>query len=297
MEALYKFSLIRLSPDYMRGETLNIGVLVWHDKGVNVHYPRNLDKVKSLSQAISPESVLNILKGISNSFENMSEYGLNIDSWKRVFFANGPISLSREGEFLAETENLYYDRVQSILLDYVIPEPLPKILREKKTKLLTHMKHCFRAARVLAKKSEDLSSHRLVSSVMIDDGLNADLMLKNGKYHVIETVDAKNATDVTRKIISDIGISSLVLERARMNFGENKTSSILVYSASSLVERHISPSLLAVEHRDTQLVNWESDADRSKFIKQISSIAQPYESKRRSTTVFVQSENEGFKFN
>jgi hypothetical protein len=64
--------------------------------------------------------------------------------------------------------------------------------------------------------------------------------------------------DSLRKAISEIGVAALVLERARMKFGDDQTHAKLVYSASLLLEKIARPSLDAAAHQGTQLINHET---------------------------------------
>ena len=113
---------------------------------------------------------------------------------------------------------------------------------------------------------ENLDSHRIISNYEIAEGLEADFLLKNGAMHVIETVDASDDHTSARKIVSDIAVSALVLEQARMTFGENAARSNLVYDASSTLERIATPSLDAAAHQGAVLVNWASGDDRRRYI-------------------------------
>jgi hypothetical protein len=161
-------------------------------------------------------------------------------------------------------------------------EPAHARLRAKRSKLLTQVKSSFRQERVLAKRDEKLDSHRIVSSFRLDEGLVADLVLRNGAMHVIETVDASGNEDSLRKAISEIGVAALVLERARMKFGNDQTHAKLVYSASSFLEKIARPSLDAAAHQGTQLINWASADERNKFIHSLTSMATPFVKNKKS---------------
>ena len=170
----------------------------------------------------------------------------------------------------------------SILKAMVDVEPAGRVHREKRSKLLTQIKRQFKIERVMAKKDEDLSSHRIIPSFEMDDGLVADLVLRNGAMHVVETVDASGGEKSFRKAVSEVGIAALVLERARMKFGKNQTKGRLVYSASPALERVAMPSLEAAEHQGAQLVNWDSADDRAKFIQSLTMLATPIPTKRKN---------------
>jgi hypothetical protein len=179
----------------------------------------------------------------------------------------------------------------------VDPEPAPLRFREKRSKLLTQVKTLFRQERVLANKGEALDSHRIVPSYELAEGLVADLVLRNGAMHVVETIDASGDEDSPHRAISNIGIAVLVLERARMEFGKRKTRARLVYNASASLEKIALPSLKVAEHQDAILTNWASEDERRQFVDALASQATPLEWKRRAGTArFAPPQMSTFKF-
>jgi hypothetical protein len=158
----------------------------------------------------------------------------------------------------------------------VEPEPAPAPVATKRpTRLLRALKKALRTERILAKTGEGLDAHRVVANHRIAEGLTADLVLKNGEFHVVEAVDAGADETPLRRMIADVAVSALVFEQARMTFGEQHTAAKLVYRASSVVEGVLAPSLQAAEHQGAQLVNWESQDDQRKFLTYLTSLAEP----------------------
>jgi hypothetical protein len=116
--------------------------------------------------------------------------------------------------------------------------------------------------------------------VHIVEGLSADFVLKNGAMHVMETVDASGDEFAPRRIVSDIAVSALVLEQSRMTFGENGTTTRIIYEASAAAERIAMPSLSAAAHQGADLVNWASQDDRVRLMATLSTLAMPLEGPR-----------------
>ena len=115
--------------------------------------------------------------------------------------------------------------------------------------------------------------------------LVADLVLQNGRFHVIETADASGDLNMIRKAVSDIAVSALVLERARMLFGDNCTVSRLVYVASPALEKVARPSLDAAEHQGVELINWASEMERATFLEAVASMATAVGNEKRPAIV------------
>jgi DUF3037 family protein len=280
MAHCYKFALIRLAPDDTRDERINIGIVVVTDDGLDVRVSRRLEKTHAISAALTPEALRELVQNLKGLDERLQHDGMEADARLELLARVGPLSLSKAGTFDAGDLSAYEERIGSIMKALVEPEPALPRIREKRSKLLTQVKAIFRQERVLAKKDETLDSHRIVPSYQLDQGLVADLVLRNGAVHVVETVDATGSEGALRKAIGDIGISALVLERARMKFGD-KTHARLVYNASSALENVARPSLDAAAHQGAELTNWGSANDRHKFIHALASLATPIEANRR----------------
>ena len=282
----YKFAIIRLEPNDVRGERLNIGALILRDERIDVRLTRRMERVRAISAAID----ISTLKGLVGNFDGLDkqlrkEGPADSESRFKNLSRIGPLALSQVGTFVAESESAYEARVEALLTMLVEPEPAAKHLRSKKTKLLSEVKKIFRQERVLAGRDEGLESHRIVTSYSFDDGLVADLVLRNGAYHVIETVDASGDEHAFRRAVTEIAISALVLERARMRFGEKATIARLVFTASAALEKIAQPSLDAAEHQGTELINWASSDDRNRFVQKLSAMAIPIE--KQGKTRFV----------
>lgn len=280
MAPCFNYSVVQFAA---RGERLNVGLVVFNEDRLDVRVGKRLEKVRAIAGAIEPDDLRRALEGLSIFDETLRDKGTKLEERVEYLSKLGPLTLSDLGLFEAEGASAYEARVASVLKALIDAEPAPLRLKEKRSRLLAQMKRVFREQKVLAKKDEDLSSHRIVSQYEVAEGLTADLVLKNGAYHVVETVDASGDESTFRKAISEIGVAALVLESARMKFGTN-TSARLVYEASSALERLARPSLEAAAHQGAELVNWASAADRGKFVHRLASLATPVERKRRQAT-------------
>lgn len=297
MARCYKFAIVRLAPDDARDERINIGAMIITEDGLDLRLPPRLDKIRAISSAVDTDMVRELVSNIKDIDERLKSSGIKEEARLDILSRVGPLSLSKIGTFSAQDMNAYEDRIAVIMRSMVDPEPALPRQREKRSKLLTQVKTIFRQEGVLAKKDEGIESHRIVPSYALDEGLVADLVLKNGFYHVVETVDASSDEDSLRKTIAGIGIAGLVLERARMKFGEQATRARLVYNASASLERIAKPSLDAVANQHAELVNWSSAEDRRKFIHSLSSLAIPSERKTgKKLTRFAGGTNGTFGF-
>lgn len=284
----FKFAIVRLAPEGVRDERINIGTAVFSDDGIDVRLPRRLDKIRVLSAALDQEDVRELTEAMAMRDIDLRNSGINDpDARKKAIGRVGPLTLSHLGTFTCINEKEYELRIQAIFESIIEPEPAPAKIRSKKSRVLTQLKRALRDEKVLARSTEDLASHRVVSNLVLSDGLIADLVLKNGKMHIFETVDASSEEVTARKAITDIAVSAMVLEQARIKFGERETKARLIYEASSSVEHAARTCLDAAAHQGAELINWASTSDRLRLISSITSLATPIESRRDKMKRFV----------
>ncbi len=227
--------------------------MVITDDGLDIRVAKRLDRARAISAAMDTATLKSVVTGLRQIDDGLRSSGItDIDRRLSMLSHTGSVSLSPLGTFVAD-ESSYEDRLSRIMQAMVDAEPAARRQREKRSRLLTQMKKVFREERVMAQKGEDLASHRIVSGLELEEGLVADLALKNGSMHFVETVDASGDAESPRKALGDIGISALVLERARMKFGDKNTTTRLVYNASPSLEKIARPSLEAAEHQGSTL--------------------------------------------
>jgi len=274
----FNFSIVRLAPGGVRDERINVGLAIFREDGVDVRLPATLGKIRAISGALDQSAIRELAKAIDDRDTEIRTAGIDDPEARVRAIGNlGPIQLSELGTFQSNSLSEYEDRVAAIFRSIVDPEPASRTFRSKKSRLLTDLKKLLRSQRVLAKGDEDIRSHRIVSNYSLAEGLTADLALKNGVMHIVETVDVSSDDATARKAVSDIAVSALVLEQARINFGANGTKTRLVYSAMPTVETAAKTCLEAAEHQGAQLYNWASSADQISLIYSLSKLAIPRE--------------------
>lgn len=285
MSRFYKYAIAQLKNNPSRDERLNLAVVVLNGNELDVRVPKSLDKIRALSAAINIDKVRESLSRLPELDLFIQEQGVSTEEERLSRLAQvTPIAFSSIGQFNAASAEAYSSCVQQLLLKLVEPEPAPiKAMRRSATKLLADVKTAFKSEGVLALKGEGLDAHRIVMNHKVAEGLSADLLLKNGSMHVVQTVDA-SSEEASMRMIKSIAVSALVFEQARMRFGEDQTNARLVYKASSTSEALIAPSLHAAEHQGATLINWESRDDRTRFIVELSSLAEPIDSRKLSPT-------------
>lgn len=283
----YSYAIVRLAPNPIRDERLNVGIVVLGEDWIEPRAPKNLGKLAAISAGLDTDLVRSSLEQLRDIDSFARESGCSDAKSRLSFLAQmTPFAFSEPALLHAPSSAAFEHELGKLMKLCVEPEPgAAKDKPKRSSPLLATVKQSLKQERVLARKGEDLSAHRVVSGLALAEGLSADLVLQNGAMHVIETVDATGDAPSLRKVISEIAVSALVLEQARIIFGQEKTKPQLIYQASASVEAAAQPSLNAVEHQGAQLINWASRDDRVKFLTCISALAVPFEDTKRSSYV------------
>ncbi len=274
MARSFEFAVAQFRTQALRDERLNVAIVVMGPE-LQVYVPKSLDKLKAISASLQIENV-------REAVERLPELDRLIGSSEKSSLERledlttiAPISFSPVGSFHAENDEAYSRLVAQLMKQLVEPEqPSTKTAKARSTRLFADVKKAFASERVLARKGEGLDAHRIVLNQRLAEGLDADLLLKNGAMHVVQTVDASTDDASITRARNAIAVSALVFEHARMAYSE-PTKARLVYRATSANERHLSPSLQAAEHQGAELINWESRDSRVRLIVELSSLAEP----------------------
>lgn len=275
MARSFEFAVAQFRTQALRDERLNVAIVVLKPE-LSVYTPKSLDKLKAISASLQVDKVREAIERLPEidrliGAAEVKPADQRLDELASV----APVAFSPVGKFHAENEDAYNRVVAQLLRQLVEPEQPPaKAPKVKATRLFADVKRAFASERVLARKGEGLEAHRIITNHRLAEGLDADLLLRNGAMHVVQTVDASLEDASITRARNEIAVSALVFEHARMTFSE-PTKARLVYRATSTNERHLSPSLQAAEHQGAELINWESRDSRTRLIVELSSLAEP----------------------
>jgi hypothetical protein len=276
MVRCYKFSVVQVSANAPRNERLNIGIAVLADDRIDVRLPRTLSKVHAISHALEESAIRGAAENLETIYRLVVDHGASVENQLDALNELSPFGFSVPGEFFANSPEAYETEVDRLLRNLVEPEPAPlKTKLKKPSHLAVLLRRAFRKERILAPKGEGLSSHRIVTNLALAEGFAADFVLKNGAFHVIETVDASSNTLSPKKIVADVAVSALTIEQAKITFGEPATQGRLVYQASAETETAAHSALSAAEHQGIELINWNSEDDQRKLLATFASLAEP----------------------
>ena len=120
--------------------------------------------------------------------------------------------------------------------------------------------------RTLAEPEESIDAGRVVKGFTIDEAedLVADFALKNGKLHVVSTLDLKSK--YTGK--GETALKAMILHKAEKRF-PNQVRKIGVFSLEKDTLETFTPQLRLLEEFSDVMCDWQSAADRKKLTHEL----------------------------
>ncbi|WP_431621956.1 DUF3037 domain-containing protein, partial [Enterobacter asburiae] len=202
----FKYSLIRVTPSLEKGETINVGMIVYRDNEIDVRMINSVSKLRAIDKGLN----LEYLEDLTSSFFDVSKVMEDIHLLPRLF--KGSLSLSDFGVFTVSNMALYESKINELMARLVNPQRAShkRITR----KIFFDIKETFVKNGIFGKHDEDLYHHKVVANYPIssDEGLMADFLLKNGKYHLTETIDFRSEN--VKKQMGDAAVSALPITNA-----------------------------------------------------------------------------------
>jgi hypothetical protein len=220
-----KFSIIKLSPNPLRGEIINIGILIYLSEGIDIRITDSQSKLKAIDNYLTLES----LEELKDSLYYVAD---TVDSFEdMVSLFEGEICLTQPGFFTLSNLTHYETKVQQLMDRFI--NPIKRKSSGSRTRISTNLKDEFRNKGILGKSTDDLTEHKVISNFPISksEGLNADFVLKNGIYHVTETLDLR--TENIRVKHGESALKAITISKAKQLFsGELKST--VVYAVENI---------------------------------------------------------------
>ncbi|NHC51489.1 DUF3037 domain-containing protein [Pseudomonas sp. AU8050] len=270
---IVRYSLIQFTPDRKRNETVNIGLLVFLQEEISIHMCESIRKIRAVD-GITTANELKIaearIRKIFSSIDSCS------DSFQREFdFLRSMLPRSYQltslGYFKCESTEQANLKIAKLMEDLVIP-PKPRATRASGTRIITNLRKLFQQHNLFSTSVEDILNHRVVEKFPISEraNLHADFAMKNGVYHITETIDLA-ARDSSMKF-KEAGLKSFILAKAKLELG-NETRCYAVYSANSSDEKDKSEAIDLLNEGSDFIYNLNSARDKIAYIQQMEDAA------------------------
>jgi hypothetical protein len=254
----FKFSIIRLIPDPVRAESINVGLVVCNEFGLDIRILQNARKLKAVTSLVKLES----LNEFANEIEWIYSLTQDFDSLSKVLC--GSLQLSAPGAFALKNPADYDNKIDSLMKLYVNPSFASNRAPQNK-RIITELKEIFGNAGILGRDINDINNHRVVSNYPIseDEGIYAELLLKNGAYHLTETLDLRN--DSLKQKMGDSALKAITITKAKEAL-LGKVKSFVVYAAKTARDDKLGvPQLNLVEGYADNIFNIHSADDMAKY--------------------------------
>lgn len=261
----YYYSLIKCTPDMKRQETINIGVVVFHNARLDVRLLQSASKL----QLFATDAINDALNDIEERYNFFSKHADTPEEKHSALsmFNDGMIRLGGLGFFMATTNTAYESVLRRLLTTLVEPQKIGKSTH--KPQFSTKLKTEFEKLNLLGNSDEDIAKHKVIANFMLDEtaDIKAEFMLKNGVYHLTETVDfntQQSLPDKRRQTTDKLWTYSHAEKVLK-----DSVERYFVYSASVKNESRARPLIDLVIGNNTHIFNWESMDDRKQYIDTI----------------------------
>ena len=195
MNTTYHYVVLRLAPDPMRGEVINVGIVLFHDgEPPRIIMMATLNKLRAIDASWDTPRLAEWTQNIQAILAHRPGVRAQVDALGMFGFCE----TDAVGSFMAATADELQTSIRAIRAQYVAnksAEDKPK--REKRTRLQTALREQFKKMRVLGTAATDLAEHLVVPNVPVPgyDELKSDFVYKNGVYRITQTLDYNVAPD------------------------------------------------------------------------------------------------------
>jgi len=266
MGNIFNYSILRVVPDSGRGETINIGVVVFLDDRLDARILPSLNKLR----AIDPNVNLEAVYALPEELDRLAGRGtaeLRNQMLQQLPF----VSTSGLGWFEIADQQAYEATIENIMRRLVMP-PARAARRERAPSHLDRdLKKQFAKKNILGDKLDDVNHHRIVHHypISVDDNLYADFVLRNGAWHVTETLDLRAKPETVRgDKFKQAAVKAITLDRASKVLGNGFTP-LVVYAADQatldIAQSHIN---LLSDYAE-RLYNFLDPSDLNAYLSRI----------------------------
>lgn len=259
------FAFLRVRPDEIRGEQLNIGLVTFGEEGPRVY----IDAPHWRVRAFHPDlDTINWVSWGSELERALASFG-SIEQGHD--WAKSALGVVRADDALGLlTVNGDLDRAAQEILSNVVSPPQrtikvdPVNSLKPRTRLHTQLRSWFKTSKVFSSKVADLSQRKVVPSFPIDTmgDLYADFALKNGVVHIMETVDFRGQEKVTKALRGEAGLTSVLFDQANRVL-EKESKKIAVCAADDY--QAFKPLFGLIGRYADDVYHLESNSDRQRL--------------------------------
>ncbi|USP46996.1 DUF3037 domain-containing protein [Alcaligenes faecalis] len=239
---IYDYLILRLRPDFIRGEVVNVGAVVWERHGqAMLHFWAPVTKVRALDSTWTNETAAAWLQNIESIVQKTD----NILDCQSVLNKIGVCQRNAVGMFVANSKKDLAAEISEIKTTYVSPYGFDQDEgKSSRTDLVAELRASFKKMNVLGESPEDLTRHLIVQDIPIPQNpeLRADFVYKNGVYRVTQTLDYRTSMKRAQQKIKEACTKMVAAQLAKESWGA-ETVKIAVVNVPSEVAVIADPHL------------------------------------------------------
>lgn len=223
MTMVYEYVVLRLSPDIMRGEYVNIGLVVFPAEGKpSVRLLAPISKVRALDPTWNSIKHTHLRAQIEDLLSEQSSTECKVEKLVRL----GLVHSNEPGFFHASSETLEQE-IRSVAAQYI----LSRVERKpRRANLHKEMVQRFKDMELLGSSIDDLPKHLVVPHVPIPQypDLKADFVFKNGVYRITQTLDYRVSESAAHQKVAEACTKAMAAREGVNAWGEGTKKFALV---------------------------------------------------------------------
>jgi hypothetical protein len=267
MSTTYNYVVLRLAPDQMRGEVINVGIALWGgDAPMRIITMATLNKLRALDATWDSARLTRWVQNIELLCSAHGSITDQLACLERFGFCEAQAI----GMFTADTEKEAQEHLTRLRATYVSnksKEDQPK--REKRTRLQKALRDQFGRMQVLGSKPEDLFQHLVVPNLPVPSQpeLKTDFVYKNGVYRITQTIDYHVQPDGIHHKLMEACVKSTAAELAKREYG-NDTRLYAVLDIPQAYEDAADSHIDLLLAKGFEVFHFGAPADMEKYISQ-----------------------------
>lgn len=263
-------AILRATPDPRRGETVNIGIVIFLPDRADIRILPELRKLK----ALDPNIALDDIYQYPETINTVLSWAKTDEQRHQLLDGMGFVSASAMGYFTLHDPVTYEQQVEDILRDLVQPPTRQQRRTAPTTRIIRTLKEAFIREGVYGHTPDDIDQHRVVHNYPIaaDERLFADFALKNGRWHITETIDLRGKPDTIRgDKYKQAAVKAITLERATKRLQD--CLPMVVYAADDAALEQADYHLNLLSDSAERLFNILDPAELADYIDHIARAA------------------------
>ena len=269
MAPTFEYAILRVIPDAVRGECVNVGLVVFLDDGLDVRMLPTLGKVSALDGAIDLNALLSLPERLKDWYSSNKRPTQKLASLKHL----GVITVSDKASFALAAPDQYETEVTRLMKRLVVPNLTRYRSIRSHTRITQTLKKQFTRNGILGKKLDDISRFLVVQNfpIAVDENLYAEFALKNSHYHLTETADFRSETlggKEKSRVASFVAIKFVEATRVFKTTGCKRYA---IYAAKN--DNEIRSQLAMLANNSDGVINVRSKSEMDAYMATIVSAA------------------------